>query len=334
MNISVITTVYNKEEILLENIAHTLSQKDVEFEFVLVDDKSPDNCPKMLDALADEHSNVRVIHRAENGGHVEAYNTGILAAKGDYIILVDADDYLNYDYALHDMFEIAKMTDSDAVLSDFTGHYNQFSQKIPYVGTGRAYLMQMLEDGFYHPTTRGRLFKASVFKDNLLQNYIIDDEEWTLRTLFELEKIAVYPRKIYTRTTPLNSVTQTISEFNYYRKSRDRFLATKKMACYFNGAALSETENTLIYTRIINLYMMAINIKITKIINNEYKEDLDRLLKDSCSLLNYSKYVRKSVYRYFNFLRKIVGIELATKLYGCILGFNKNNYISEGQSNE
>lgn len=323
MDISVITTVYNKEEILLENIAHTLSQKDVDFEFVLVDDKSPDNCPKMLDVLAEEHSNVRVIHRAEHGGHVEAYNTGIVAAKGDYIILVDADDYLNFDYALRDMLEIAKKTDSDAVLSDFTGYYNKSPQKTPYVGTGRAYLMQMLEDGFYHPTTRSRLFKASVFKDNLLKNYIIDDEEWTLRTLFELEKIAVYPKKIYTRTTPSDSVTQTISESNYYRKSRDRLLATKKMACYFNGVDLSEKERTLIYTRIVNLYMMAINIRVTKITNNEYREDLDRLLEDSCTLLNYSKYVEKKVYRYFNFLRKIIGIKLATKLYGCMLRLGK-----------
>lgn len=323
MDISVITTVYNKEEILLENISHTLSQKDVEFEFLLVDDKSPDACPEILDVLEAKNSNVRVIHRAENGGHVEAYNTGILAAKGDYIILVDADDYLNYDYALRDMLRIARKTNADAVLSDFTGHYgNISSERIPYVGAGRPYLMQMLEDGFYHPTTRSRLFKASVFKNNLLPNYIIDDEDWTLRTLFMLEKIAVYPRKIYTRTTPSNSVTQTISEFNYYRKSRDRFLATKKMADFFDDIALSEKEKALIYTRILNLYMMAINIKITKIKNYEYREELDKLLKDSCDLLNYSKYIPQKVYCYFNFLRKIIGINLAMKLYGYFLRFS------------
>lgn len=322
MDISVITTVYKKEEILLENIAHTLSQKDVEFEFLLVDDKSPDACPEMLDELETKNSNVRVIHRAENGGHVEAYNTGILAAQGDYIILVDADDYLNYDYALRDMLKIARETNADAVLSDFTGHYEKISSgRIPYIGEGRTYLMKMLEDGFYHPTTRSRLFKASVFKNNLLPNYIIDDEDWTLRTLFMLEKIAVYPRKIYTRTTPPNSVTQTISEFNYYRKSRDRFLATKKMADFFDNIALSEKEKALIYTRILNLYMMAINIKITKIKNYEYRKELDKLLEESCDLLDYSKYVSQKAYRYFNFLRRIIGINLAMKLYKCILRF-------------
>ena len=323
MDISVITTVYNKEEILLENIGHTLSQKDVEFEFLLVDDKSPDACPEMLDVLESQNSNVRVIHRAENGGHVEAYNTGILAAKGDYIILVDADDYLNYDYALRDMLKIARETNADAVLSDFTGHYDKiFFDRIPYIGDGRTYLMQMLEGGFYHPTTRSRLFKASVFKNNLLPNYIIDDEVWTLKTLFMLEKIAVYPRNIYTRTTPPNSVTQTISEFNYYRKSRDRFLATKNMADFFNDIVLSEKEKTLIYTRILNLYMMAINIKLTKIKKCEYRKELEELLKESCNLLDYSKHVKKKGYRYFNLLRKIFGINMATKLYGCMLHFS------------
>lgn len=320
MDISVITTVYNKEGILLENIRHTLSQKEVEFEFLLIDDKSPDACPEMLDTLESKNSNVRVIHRAENGGHVEAYNTGILAAKGDYIILVDADDYLNYDYALRDMLRIARETNADAVLSDFTGHYDEIpSGRIPYVGEGRTYLMQMLEDGFYHPTTRSRLFKASVFKNNLLPNYIIDDEDWTLRTLFRLKKIAIYPRKIYTRTTPPNSVTQTISEFNYYRKSRDRFIVTKNMINFFDDIALSEKEKTLIYTRILNLYMMAINIKITKIKNYKYRENLDKLLKESCDLLDYSKHVEKKEYRYFNLIRKIFGINIATKLYGYML---------------
>lgn len=323
MDISVITTVYNKEEILLENIGHTLSQKDVEFEFLLVDDKSPDACPEMLDVLESQNSNVRVIHRAENGGHVEAYNTGILAAKGDYIILVDADDYLNYDYALRDMLKIARETNADAVLSDFTGHYDKiFFGRIPYIGDGRTYLMQMLEGGFYHPTTRSRLFKASVFKNNLLPNYIIDDEVWTLKTFFMLEKIAVYPRNIYTRTTPPNSVTQTISEFNYYRKSRDRFLATKNMADFFNDIVLSEKEKTLIYTRILNLYMMAINIKLTKIKKCEYRKELEKLLKESCNLLDYSKHVKKKGYRNFNLLRKIFGINMATKLYGCMLHFS------------
>lgn len=325
MDISVITTVYNKEKILLENIAHTLSQRNVEFEFILVDDKSPDNCPKILDAVADEYSNVRVIHRTVNGGHVEAYNTGILAAKGDYIILIDADDYINYDYALHDMLKIAKMTESDAVLSDFTGHYNKTSQNIAYVGTGRAYLMQMLEDNFYHPTTRSRLFKSSVFKDNLLRNYIIDDEEWTLRTLFKLEKIAVYSKKIYTRTTPSDSVTQTISEANYYRKSRDRILATIDMASYFDKLDLTKKEKRLIYTRIVNLYMMAINIRMTKITNEKFIENLDKLIQDSCYLLDYSKYVKKKIYRYFNLLRRIIGINHAIKLYYCMLRLGNHN---------
>ena len=95
VDVSIITTVYNKESVLLKNVLPSLSQKNIDFELVLVDDKSPDNCPILCDEIAQKFKNVRVIHCEKNMGHAFAVNTGIENAQGEYIIIVDADDYLS-----------------------------------------------------------------------------------------------------------------------------------------------------------------------------------------------------------------------------------------------
>ena len=60
----------------------------------MVDDGSPDKCPKICDEYAKKDKRVRVIHK-ENAGLVAARNTGIKEAKGDYICYVDGDDWIS-----------------------------------------------------------------------------------------------------------------------------------------------------------------------------------------------------------------------------------------------
>ena len=89
--ISVIVPVYKVEEYLSACVESVLAQTYQNFELVLVDDGSPDNCPQMCDEFAARDSRVRVIHK-ENGGLSSARNVGIDAAKGEYLAFLDSDD--------------------------------------------------------------------------------------------------------------------------------------------------------------------------------------------------------------------------------------------------
>lgn len=62
----------------------------------MVDDGSPDSCPKLCDEYAREDNRVKVIHK-ENGGLSDARNAGLKQAIGDYILYVDSDDYIDLD---------------------------------------------------------------------------------------------------------------------------------------------------------------------------------------------------------------------------------------------
>ena len=95
--ISIIVPVYQVEKYLNECIDSILAQTFTDFELILVDDDSPDNCPALCDAAAKRDSRVRVIHK-QNGGVSTARNAGLDAAQGNWIAFVDSDDTVEPEY--------------------------------------------------------------------------------------------------------------------------------------------------------------------------------------------------------------------------------------------
>lgn len=95
--LSVIVPVYKiKEEYLRNCIESLLNQGRVDYEIVLIDDGSPDNCGAICDEYADD-IRVRVIHQ-ENQGVSVARNNGIKAATTKWLTFVDADDWVEPSY--------------------------------------------------------------------------------------------------------------------------------------------------------------------------------------------------------------------------------------------
>ena len=90
--ISVIVPVYNVEKYLRKCVESILGQTYTDFELLLVDDGSPDGCPRFCDEYAERDSRVRVIHKP-NGGLISARNEGIRAARGSYVCILDGDDW-------------------------------------------------------------------------------------------------------------------------------------------------------------------------------------------------------------------------------------------------
>lgn len=91
--ISVIIPIYNVEKYLEQCLYSVLDQTYTDWEAILVDDGSPDSCPGICDAYAARDSRFKVIHKS-NGGISETRNDGMKEASGEYIYLLDADDYL------------------------------------------------------------------------------------------------------------------------------------------------------------------------------------------------------------------------------------------------
>ena len=91
--ISVIVPIYKVENYLEKCVQSIIEQTYQNLEIILVDDGSPDNCPKLCDDLAKKDDRIKVIHK-QNGGLSSARNAGIDVAQGEYIGFVDSDDYI------------------------------------------------------------------------------------------------------------------------------------------------------------------------------------------------------------------------------------------------
>ena len=91
--ISVIVPVYKAEAVLETCVASVLAQTFSDWELLLIDDGSPDGSGKLCDDYAAQDSRVRVFHKP-NGGVSSARNLGMAAAVGDYILFIDADDWI------------------------------------------------------------------------------------------------------------------------------------------------------------------------------------------------------------------------------------------------
>ena len=91
--VSIIIPVYNAEKYIGRCITSIVDQDYSDFELILVDDGSKDESSKICSVFADRDNRVKVIHQ-NNCGVSVARNVGIKKSTGNYIIFVDADDYL------------------------------------------------------------------------------------------------------------------------------------------------------------------------------------------------------------------------------------------------
>lgn len=126
--ISVIVPIFRIEKYLPECIDSILDQSFLNFELILVDDGSPDNCPKICDDYAKIDDRIKVVHKP-NGGLLSARKAGLTVAKGKYISYVDGDDWVDKFY-LDTLYKLAEANDADLVV---TGHFREFDGKIETV---------------------------------------------------------------------------------------------------------------------------------------------------------------------------------------------------------
>ena len=186
--VSVIVPVYNTEKYLKQCIDSITSQTIREIEIIIVDDGSKEECAILCDSLAKADERIRVIHK-ENEGPGFARNSGIKAAKGEYIGFVDSDDYIK-----PDMYEVlynaALKTNADLVISGIcfaggntfgkSGNYEEkyyFDKETIFekdeinkllLGVVGA-LPHESDDSRYGVSTCKNLFKRSVIVDKKLE---------------------------------------------------------------------------------------------------------------------------------------------------------------------
>ena len=94
---SILVPCHNEEKQIKDTILNLLKLDYPNYEIVAIDDGSPDTTAAILHALSEQHEQVRVVYIKENGGKGAALNTGCLVARGELLMTLDADAFLDKD---------------------------------------------------------------------------------------------------------------------------------------------------------------------------------------------------------------------------------------------
>lgn len=94
---TIIIPAFNAEKYLDAAISSVISQSDIDWELLLIDDGSTDSTPRICDKAADSDPRIRVIHTS-NRGVSAARNLGLRHARGEFVAFLDADDILLPDF--------------------------------------------------------------------------------------------------------------------------------------------------------------------------------------------------------------------------------------------
>jgi glycosyltransferase involved in cell wall biosynthesis len=125
---SIIIPVYNDEKDLPRCLDSVLSQTFNDFELLLIDDGSTDNCPALCDEYANKDSRIRLFHKS-NEGISKTRQFGISNAIGDYTIFVDSDDWIECSF-LATVEQKLNKNKADILLLDFFKEDQNGSEKV------------------------------------------------------------------------------------------------------------------------------------------------------------------------------------------------------------
>lgn len=162
MRASIIITSHNYADYIERCVRSCLSQNfpQDEYEVILVDDASEDRTLEIVNKFK-AYPNFRIIASSVNVGVAESANIGIRDALGQYVVRVDADDYVNANFLLflttylaenHDAFGVA----CDYVLTDERGEKveRKYADREP-ISCGIMYRKDLLtKEGLYDPGFR------------------------------------------------------------------------------------------------------------------------------------------------------------------------------------
>lgn len=133
--VSVIIPVYNVEPYLKKCIESVISQDYDNLEIILIDDGSTDGSKKICDEFAAIDRRIKVLHK-KNGGISQARKSGIELSTGDYVLILDGDDWLDKNTVSSCLTEVRKKPELECVMFSYTKEYENKSVPV-HVFEGR-----------------------------------------------------------------------------------------------------------------------------------------------------------------------------------------------------
>ena len=272
--ISVIVPIYKVEKYLCKCVDSIINQTYKNLEIILVDDGSPDNCPRICDDYAKKDSRIKVIHK-KNGGLSDARNAGVKIATGEYISFIDSDDWVETQM-IEKMFTCINKDKSDVVssgvkwvkddgslINDVTIDENGILDTV----TG---MKELLKDGLLKQHVWNKLYKASLIRNIPFEKgKYHEDVFWSYQIFGIAEKTSIMKESFYNYVQREGSIMGE----DYSPKRLDA-LDAMKQRCDYMKEKFPDLYNLALYIYIGScMYhiQLALNAKAEKSVIEDIK---------------------------------------------------------------
>ena len=308
MLFSVIVPIYNVEKYIHECIESILSQTYRDIEIILVDDESPDNCPAICDSYASEDNRIKVIHK-KNGGLSDARNAGLKEARGEYILFVDADDYIESNtcesFSRYVNYDCDILVGDANLCGDSSGVMSH-SQKPNIIYPGIDFLKQGFLANNMPMAAWLNVYKREFLEKNKLEfkfGILHEDEQFTPRAFLNAACVLYTGISFYNYRIRVNSITTNIDK--------------RKNAFDLYNTCL-ELELIFVNLQDKKLKKVALDALVVKYLNIFYVANLNNYGKEYL----HKHFVKKNSYRLKTRIKALLFF-MSPKIYCYLNGFLK-----------
>lgn len=282
--ISIIVPVYNVEQYLDKCVQSIVDQTYTNLEIILIDDGSPDNCPKMCDEWAEKDSRIKVIHK-KNSGVSSARNIGLKKFTGDWLMFIDADDYIE----TNTIFELIELTrnfkceiikfSGQQLNSDYT-HKLNFVERVKQGVVSNSYYIK------YLLTNMACAVWGNLYRKDIVENVFFDETMANKEDMLFLIQVASKSKEIYVSYERYyNYVMHDNSSSSVsYEKTLDYLVMLKELDKIFSNT--NEYNKEILACKITSHYIIAKRLWQLGIKDENYKQSICFLRKNMFHVIN------------------------------------------------
>lgn len=313
--ISIIIPIYNSEKFLIKCLDSLLKQSEEIYELILVNDGSTDSSSNIINQYAEKYKCIHIINQINSGVSV-ARNKGMDLATGDYIMFIDADDWVSNNI-VEQYLSTIKKTKSDCLIGEwnevkYNCNVNKRNKALKYISNESTEETKKRTIDHYFKSREGgapwaKLFCRDIIKKNSLK--FVENLPLGEDYLFVLNYI-IFCKKIVLVEQPM-----------YFYRMDELGAATKNRKNYFDIQLFIESEKTNIMKKanlnildfeesLVNTYMKCCNNSYINIFKSKLKlkvEEIRKIVNNEYSIkivkLSY-KYKLIAKYRIIRFLMK------------------------------
>lgn len=284
MKISIVVPIYKVELYIKKCIETLIGQTYKNIEIILVDDGSPDNCGKICDEYSKKDKRITVIHK-KNGGLSDARNAGIKIATGEYIMLVDSDDYIELN-SCEELEKIINKTKADIIAFKKTNKFEdgveqrtEDTEKYKEYTNKEAYI-ELIYGRNFEITAWSRIYKKDILKNIPFPVGVLSEDFAIAHKLFMASnKIVFYDKTLYNYLIRNNSIMGNISR----NHAIDLYNITNEVYKF---------QKNNFKEHILKIKTVHYNnlMKISYFLKNEKDKETNKILKECNKVLRNVKY--------------------------------------------